>query len=598
MLALVLILSLGIGAQWLAWRLRLPSILLLLLFGILAGPIFHLFDPDKLLGAALLPAVSLSVAVILFEGGMTLRAADLTHVGPTVRNLVSVGAAVTWIVSGLAARYLLALPWPLAILLGAILVVTGPTVIGPLLRHVRPVGPVGPALRWEGIVIDPIGALLAVLVFEAIGGPLRHTAPLVAAQVARTALAGGGIGLASALFLSLLFRRFWVPDYLETPLTFVAVAAAFVGSNRLQPESGLFAVTTMGIALANQKSLVVHHIAEFKENLSILLVSSLFILLAARLDLRAVARVWPRGLAFTAVLILLARPLAVAASTAGSPLSWRERAFLAWMAPRGIVAASVSSVFALRLAGRGFADADLLLSYTFFVIVVTVIVYGLSAGPLARILGLANPGNRGVLFVGAHALARALARVLQEDGHQVLLVDTNRANIQAARLAGLPVLAASALSGFVLDKIELTGIGRLLAMTPNEEVNALAAVHFARVFGRSEVYELATPAPDSARKEKTPWALRGRVLFHPDMNYQALQRLLDQGYVIKKTRLTPEFDFTAFQSHHGGRAVPLLVVNEAGQAAPVTADAPATPRANQTLVTLAPPQSERTDSPA
>ncbi|HYQ92220.1 MAG TPA: cation:proton antiporter, partial [Candidatus Competibacteraceae bacterium] len=303
---------LGISTQWLAWRLELPAILLLLLFGLLAGPVTGLLQPEALLGPLLPPVVSLAVAVILFEGGLSLTLAELGHLGPVVRRLLTVGSLFTWAGSTGAAYYLLGFSLPLAALLGAILVVTGPTVIGPLLRHVRPQDRLALILRWEGIVIDPLGAILAVLVFEAVlaGGLSQATAKLATALL--TTLAVGGLfGLLGAGLTVVLFKRYWIPDFLHSPMVLVLVIGCFTGANELRQESGLLAMTMMGIILANQGQVAIKHVSEFKENLSVLLVSSLFILLAARLQLSDLSQLDLASLGFLGVLILLLRPGAV-----------------------------------------------------------------------------------------------------------------------------------------------------------------------------------------------------------------------------------------------------------------------------------------------
>ena len=302
------IVLLGIGAQWIAWRMRLPSILLLLFIGIIAGPVYGWVHPDDLLGKLLLPAVSLSVGLILFEGGLGLRRADLQGAGSVVRNLCTIGALATWMISSTAAHWIVGMHWPMSILLGAVLVVTGPTVIGPLLRHIRPIGKVGPILRWEGTVIDPIGALLAVLVFHAIeAGGIRGAAAGVSLEVLKTVGIGCTVGLAGAYILVFVLRHYWVPDYLQNPVSLMMVIAAFVASNVLQPDSGLFTAVVMGVVLANQRDVQIRHIVEFKENLSVLLVSSLFIVLASRLKWEHLMQVSWRGLAFLVVVILVAR---------------------------------------------------------------------------------------------------------------------------------------------------------------------------------------------------------------------------------------------------------------------------------------------------
>jgi NhaP-type Na+/H+ or K+/H+ antiporter len=586
------IVVLGVAAQWLAWRVRIPSILLLLLFGVMAGPgteyldkkeiMDRFLDPDLLFGEMLLPLVSVFVAVILFEGGLTLSLAELRQAGRVIPSLVTVGALITWVVAALGARYVLGLATPLAVLFGAILVVTGPTVIGPLLRDIRPTGQVGGILRWEGIVIDPIGVLLTVVVFESI--LTKHVDGLTRAivvSVLLTIVVGTVIGLVGAAILVLLLKKHWMPDYLQSPVTLAVVVAAFAGCNTIQHESGLFAVTVMGIALANQRFVHVKHILEFKENLTVLLISSLFIMLGARLQMKHLEYIDWRVVGFLAVLVLVARPLAVMASTFRAGVNWREKLFLMFMAPRGVVAASVASVYALRLQSELYQGAEFLVPYMFAVIIGTVTIYGLTAGWAARRLGLANPKKRGFLIVGANRVAREVGAAIQREGLSVLLVDTNRENLQAARLAGLPTFYGSILSQGVMEKIELSSIGRLLALTPNGELNSLAAIQFGRVFGRSEVYQIATSGQVKVEEE-----LHGRVLFGHGVTYEVMETRLELGAVVRKTHLTDSFDYKQFQAKHGGAVVPLFTRDEAGQVSLMTADKTATPKAGQAVVSL------------
>ena len=584
--ALVVIVVLGAAAQWLAWRLGLPSILLLLICGFVAGPATGVVDPDLLLGDLLLPLVSLSVALILYEGGLTLKLSDLSGVGRVVRNLVLVGALITWVIAALGAYLLFGLGLALSVLLGAVLVVTGPTVIGPLLQHIRPSGPVGAALKWEGIVIDPIGALLAVLVFEVIlvADP-AHASVQVALAIVKTAFVGGGLGLLAAAVLVLLLYRYWVPDRLQNAISLMFVLAAFTAANSVQEESGLFAATVMGIALANQKFADVRHIVEFKENLRILLISALFILLAARLDIADLGSVAIGGTVFVALLVIVGRPLAVWASTIGSRLQRRERAFLACMAPRGIVAAAVSSVFALRLQEAGYEEAGALVPITFIVIVGTVVVYGLASPWVARRLGVAVPNPQGVLFVGASPWVRALAETLQAKGCRVLLVDSNRNNTAAARMAGLPTFTGSILADYAMDELDLGGMGRLLAVTPNEWVNVLAVQRFQRMFGRAECYQLP-PQGGSAKSRSEHRHLYGRWLFDGEHSGTSIAHRVAAGETIKATPLTEEFGVEEFKSLYGEDALPLALIDDDGTVAVVTADHQPKLRPGQTLVAL------------
>ena len=549
----------------------------------------QLLDPNKLFGDLLLPVVSLSVALILFEGGLTLDIAHLKQSKGVVWRLVTLGAALTAVMSAVIALYVLQLPPGLAMLLGAILVVTGPTVIGPLLRFVKPTGAVGPILRWEGIVIDPIGALLAVITFEIVSAG-RWSTINVMGSLGLTLIVGGLIGLAAAGLFMLLMSRGWTPDHLHNPLTVMLVLVAFAVSNMLQHESGLAAVTIMGIVLANQRRIAIEHILEFKESLTVLLVSSLFILLSARLSLLQLHLMlsWRVGV-FIAILVLVVRPLTVWVSTIRSSLTRRERIFLAAMAPRGIVAAAVSSVFALRLIAEQFPEADRLVPIAFAVVAGTVLVYGIGGPILARRLGLANPSMRGFLIVGADALARTIGEILMREGYEVLLVDTNFNHVRDARLGGLPVIQGNAMSRVVTDSISLSSIGRALALTPNRHVNALAAVHFSRQFGRDNVFEISEGQQKSERDTVTH-ALRSPTLFGTEQTYAVLHDRLRQGAVLKMTKLSREFDYSAYQAMYGDTALPMFIINERHELTVITADETIAPKAGQMIISLTTPK--------
>lgn len=581
---LAAIIVLGIAAQWLAWRLRLPSILMLLGVGFLAGPVTGLLEPDALLGDLISPIVTLSVGIILFEGGLSLRLTELRAIGKVVRNLLTVGMLITWGLSTLGAHFLLGLDWSLSLLLGAILVVTGPTVIVPLLRDIRPSGRVSSILRWEGIMIDPIGVTLALLVFEGILAVDVGTATQVALLgFAKTVVIGAGFGVLGALLLTGLLRRYWIPDYLENPVTVMILVAAFAASDMLQPESGLLTATVMGIVVANQRSVSVRHIIEFKENLGVMLISNLFILLAARLHLDDLVHIGLGTVVFVILLMVVVRPLAVFVATLRSDLKWQERLFIAWLAPRGIVAAAAASIFTLELEHIGHPQAELLTPLVFTVIVATVVIYGLTSGPFARRLGVAQEAPQGMLIVGAHLWARRLAAAFQGQGFKVLLVDNNWENIQAAHMEGLEAQYSNVLSEHE-EGLNLAGLGRLLALTSNDEVNSLAALHFAEVFGRAEVYQI--PCPVKPRSGAVPQHLRGRLLFRRDISYGTLDEYLSGGAEIKATPLTAEFTFRDFQQYYQGRALPLAIIDENRRITLYATDQPPVPRPGHTLLSL------------
>ena len=590
--SITVIIVLGISAQWIAWRIRLPSILLLLVCGFVAGPVLGWVNPDHLLGDLLMPLVSISVGLILFEGGLTLKFSELKTTGKVVRNLITIGALVTWVLTTIAARVIFDWDWPLATLLGAVLVVTGPTVIMPLLRHIQPNKQIASTLKWEGILIDPVGALLALLVFEAIVSHGDESVSLIALSgLGKTILIGGTLGLLAGYLLTFCFKHYWIPDYLQNPVSLMMVVCVFTTSNLFQHESGLLTVTIMGIMLANQKSVQIRHIVEFKENLRVLLISGLFVLLAARLNLETIRQLNPiAGLTFLLVIMLVVRPVAVFASSVGSRLKLKERLFLSWMAPRGIVAAAVASIFSLRLAEADHPHALELVPATFLVIVGTVAIYGLTSGPLAKWMGLSKPNPQGILFLGANPLARTLAKVLQDEGVQVLMADTNRQNAAAARLEGLPVYFGNVLAEHARDNLELSGIGKLLAITPNHETNTLAALHCIESFGRREVYQVQVHT--EAEKIKKSEA-HGRMLFGKDILLKDLNEKLTRGAVVRKTKLTDEFNFENWKAHHGQDTVPLFLLTEAGLVRLFTSENPPNPTPGNVILALGQPPAEK-----
>jgi hypothetical protein len=393
-----------------------------------------------------------------------------------------------------------------------------------------------------------------------------------------------------------MLKRYWIPDHLHNPITLTMVVAVFGVSNAFRHESGLLAVTLMGFVAANQASVSVRHILVFKENLRVLLISGLFLLLASRLSLDDLRTLDPGAFLFLAALVLLVRPLAVLASTAGTDLTRAERIFLAWLCPRGIVAAAVASVFALGLDPVTHPGAERLVPLTFLVIVGTVVVYGLTSGWIARRLGLALPRPQGVLFVGAHAGARDVAAALQAEGVPVVLVDANRRNVAAARMAHLPARVGNALDDDFLERLDLAEIGRVLAMTPNDEVNSLVAVHHVHDFGRSEVYQLARETVQTKGGGAASPELRGRTLFAADADYYHLSGRFARGRV-KTTKLTDQFDFDAFREQHGERSLPLFSIGANGTLTVATAEQPLAPRPGDKVVAVVEPAPEEPSEP-
>ncbi|NUU37154.1 sodium:proton antiporter [Pseudomonas sp. C2B4] len=582
----------ALGCQWLAWRLKLPAILFLLLTGILVGPVLHLLDPEDMFGPLLMPLVSLAVALILFEGSLTLHLSEWREIGSVVRRLVTLGALATWVIIATATHWLLGFDWMLAALFGSLTLVTGPTVIVPMLRVVRPNASIASILRWEGIVIDPIGALLAVVVYSFIIARAEDSG------LTQSLLTFGGVILCGSLFgilggwvLGTIIRRHWLPEYLHNLASLAVVLGIFIAASEVMNESGLLAVTLMGMWLANMKGVDVRHILHFKENLSVLLISGLFIMLAARLDLNALIALGPLVLILLLIIQFIARPLNVLLCTAGSSLSWRERALLAWIAPRGIVAAAVSAVFAIRLDEIGHEGALLLVPLTFAVIIGTVVLQSATARPLARMLKVAEPAPSGFLIIGANGPARTLGKVLQQLNTRVLLTDSSWENIRAARMEGLPTYFGNPASQHADAHLDLVGLGHLLALSPSGEMNTLALMRFRHDFGHQRMFGLAS-GQESRRSDKHRTSLEHRAnqLGSEALTYGKFASQLSQGAELYTTTLKEGFDWEDYRALHGDRATLLFMRDVAGWVHVVTPDSMLKPSAGWTLLALIQPE--------
>ncbi|HEX7387184.1 MAG TPA: sodium:proton antiporter [Castellaniella sp.] len=584
----------GIGvvamvAQWVAWRLRMPAILFLLLAGLAVGPMEHWLDPDGLFGELLFPFISLSVAVILFEGSLTLEFHQIRELKQVVRRLVTVGTLITWGVTTVAAHWIMEFPLDLAFLFGAITCVTGPTVIAPLLKTVRPVAPVAHALRWESILIDPIGALLAVLAFQVmIALHSTHDWSHAVLVFGVTVLMGCAVGAAAGWVTSTALRRNWLPDSLLNLSVLAIVFATFAGSNAIHSESGLLAVTILGIWLANCPGVPVADILEFKETLSQLLLSALFILLAARMDLGLLSSLGWKALAVLVIMMAVGRPLKVLFSTWGSPLKWRERALIAWIAPRGIVAAAVSALFAIRLQNFGVPHAEQLLPLTFVVIIGTVIWQSLTARPVAKLLRATEPDPVGFLIVGANPVARAVGLALQEQNVPVRLCDSDWYSLAKARMQGLPTYYGSPVSEHAHLNLDTGGLGRLLALGARDHLNQLIMVRGRDEYGKHHVFSLPRSELDGpSEKHALDPEYRGRTLFAPGLGYWRLSTLLMEGAQIKATRLSEAFSFEQYCGRGVPRTVfPLFAVSPKGYAVPFTLDQDLQPEAAWTVIGL------------
>ncbi|MFT6926461.1 MAG: NhaP-type Na+/H+ or K+/H+ antiporter [Psychromonas sp.] len=557
MLGLVGVLSLL--CQWIGWKTRLPAILPLLICGLLIGPGLGILNPDQIFGELLFPIISLGVAIILFEGALTLNFKEIKNHGRMVTNLVSIGTVITWGCIASATHFLLEFEWSMAILFGALVVVTGPTVIVPMLRSIKPKTELASILRWEGIIIDPIGALLAVLVFEYISFSSDPTVHILSA-LGTTLVIGLGLGLSSGYYVGHLLRNNLLPHYLKNAAVITIMLGVFVSANLLQEESGLLTVTVMGILLANMRGVGVSDILEFKETLTVLVISVLFILLAARVDSQALLSLGWQGIALLLVVMFIARPLSVWCCGIGTSLTKQDKWFLSWMAPRGIVAAAVSSLFAIKLEKLGVEGSELIVPLVFLIIIGTVVIQSLTAAPWAKFLRVTKGKSQGLLIFGASRFSRELATVLISNNVRVLLADNNWDNIRLARMENIPVYYGNPASGHALNFLDMTGIGRLLVLSPYTQLNPLVTFHYQDLLGKEKVYGLHNGDEKKPRHQLSETYQQRLCLFSETVSYAKLASLISQGAVIKSTNLTDNFNFTDFRSCYGDSALPLVYI--------------------------------------
>ncbi len=581
----------GLGCQWLAWRLRLPAILFLLLAGLIVGPFMQWLKPDEILGNLLFPLVSLAVAVILFEGSLTLNFKEIRGVSGSVWSIVSIGAIISWAATSVATHYFLGFTWELAMLFGSLTVVTGPTVIVPLLRTVRPNSTLANILRWEGILIDPLGALFVVMVYEFI---VSHSA-VNSMEVFGTIIAVGVIlGVASGAAVATVLRRAWLPEYLQPFAVLMVVLGVFSVSNHIESEAGLLTVTVMGMWLANAKDINIQQILHFKEHLTILLITGLFIFLAARISLDDFAALGSGALLLFVFMQLVSRPLSIFLSTMRSNLNLKDKLFLSWVAPRGIVAASISSLFAIKLTEYGVDGASLLVPMTFMVIIGTVVLQSATARPMAIALGVAEPAPRGFLLIGANRVAREIGQALARYDRRVLMTDSNWEYISQVRMMGLDYYYGNPISSHADDNLNMIGIGQVVALTPDQHFNIMACMQFVDEFGEDKVHCLQKVKMNGNGSEKHSVAqeYHGKLLMGGNVSYTQLASLLSRGAEIKHTKLSENFTYQDYLEHHKTNLViPLFNVEDKGKIQFCDDPDQFAPSSTSTIVSLILPES-------
>lgn len=506
MLELAGIIILGIVAQWFAWRLKLPAILPLILIGLFVGPIATLITEDGskwiqpvwtgthglFPGERLYNFVSLSISIILFEGGLTLKRDEILNVGPAILKLISLGSLVTFIGAGIAVYAIFGLSWEISFLFSALIIVTGPTVIAPILRNIPLKKDVSTVLKWEGILIDPIGALVAVLVFGFIVAKEgdNYTADALL-SFGKIIVIGFSIGFTAAYALYYAIKNKIIPHYLLNVLVLASVLAVFVISDLFAHESGLLAVVVMGMVLGNKNMQELKEILFFKESLTLILISILFILLSANINISDLMLLynWKTLWLFLAVILVL-RPIGVFLSTRNSGLAFNEKLFISWVGPRGIVAAGIASLFGLKLVKQGVPGAEYITPLVFMIVLGTVLLNATTARLFAKIVGVFLKSSNGILIVGASAFSRIIANYLTENGRRVILIDNNSAHVSKAIEEGLEAIESNIYTDDLTENIELNDVGYLLGFTGSTSVNKFALDKLSPSFGEKGAYRL------------------------------------------------------------------------------------------------------------
>ena len=554
MVKIALIGLLGIGAQWIAWRTGRPAIALMLIVGIIAGPILGIIDPERDFGALQEPIIKLAVAVILFEGGLSLNFRELRQAGGAVTAMVFVAGPIAWVLGTAAAHYGAGLSWEISALLGGIMIVTGPTVIGPMLRTLRVPSRVRNILKWEGIVNDPIGALLAVGIYAYITyeGPDANIA-VISMDVLAASFIAGLIGAGLGFAVTWLFPRGKVPEYLKAPFLLVTVIAGFVIADLIKHETGLITVTVMGIVMANRQIYSSQALYRFKEDLAVLLISGVFIILSATLDWETVQQFRPQFVIFLILLLFVVRPISVLVALLFSSVPWRERLFIAWIAPRGIVAVAITGLFAIRLVDYGFPGAEALVPLSFAVVIATIFAHGFSASWVAERLGISEGKGEGILIAGANRWSISLGKMLKSLDIDVLVTDNSKFALRRARSEGLAIRHGDVLDEAHNDNIDMGEFQHLIAATDNDSQNQLITADLGPEMGYEQISRLANDGQSKSRVG------HGRLLFESGTDFGTLLDRDLAGWRFSKTNITEKFTVEDYRKNLETDEEPLAV---------------------------------------
>ena len=578
MIELAGIIILGILAQWVAWKFKIPAILPLILIGLLVGPIAATYlteDGSKWIepiwngekglfpGDYLYYFVSLAISIILFEGGLTLKRSEIKNLGPVITKLITLGSAITFFGAGIVAHLIFDLSWELSFLFSGLIIVTGPTVITPILRNIPLKRDISTVLKWEGILIDPIGALVAVLVFEFIsvggGGGFTKTALI---EFGKILLFGTTFGFTFAHALAYAINKKMIPHYLLNVVSLSAVLLVFVESEIFAHESGLLAVVVMGMVLGNGKLNNIKELLYFKESLSVLLISILFILLAANINMEALMLLytWKTAVLF-AIVVFLIRPLAVFSSTLNSKLKLQEKLFISWVGPRGIVAAGIASLFGSKLIKQGVEGAEYITPLVFMIVLGTVLLNATTARLFAKLVGVFLTKSNAILLVGASNPSRLIASYLRDKGKRVVLIDSNKNFIKQAQDDDLEALNVNIYDDELSDNIELSDVGYLIAITGNDAVNKYALANFSKIFGEHGSFRLASSieilnATDEERQK----------FFTPKDDYINLSEAFRENPNIIEVKIKNETEYSNILNllAKEEKSIPLFIENTKG----------------------------------
>jgi NhaP-type Na+/H+ or K+/H+ antiporter len=576
------ILVVGILAQWVAWKIKTPAILPLILFGLIVGPFstflmpngVKLIDTEQIFKShVFFDFVALSVGIILFEGGLTLRFKEVKNHISTIRNLLIFGSLITLLGGAFAVHYILDISLTIAFLFGALVIVTGPTVIRPILHNVKPSKNISIILKWEGVLIDPIGAFVTVLIYEFIISGGAEGSMHAFLGFFMVILSGAAIGVIMAYFTYLLLRNRWAPHYLRNTIVLALTIFTYAFSDHFHEESGLLAVTIMGIVISNSGLKDVKDLLSFKEDITMILISVLFITLSSRINMIDIQMLGWESLIVLLILIFVVRPIAVFTSSARSQkLSFKEKLLISYISPRGIIAAGIASVFAIKLSSgdvpglteQEIHDAQLLLPLTFMVILGTVILQGGTAKYVCRILGVGRAKEKGVIFVGANDITRFLAKIMIRKKVPVLLTDTSMSNIKETRMEGIEVHYGSVITEDEFDDYDFTGYGQLVAMTPNTEINRFSCQVLGEEFGGKNTYRIAS----KYEKELRDFSIPKDVLFNDAIDYNGLLALIQTKPKVHLKHFSSLEGLRTFVYPGVTEVIPLLVESQEGDIYP------------------------------